>query len=185
MQLALHPRFFTFNLFYASIFIFLPSIKMIAGRQFKKILKFFLFIAIFSHYTPVFAETAETKDDAGHHAQNSLDWPGIYYGFLPCDDCHGIKTTLALNKNNSYLLITQYVGKSEKEITEKGKFTSGNKINTLVLTPRNSSAPRQYLVDENRLIQLDDNGNRISGKLAERYILRKKDLKEPAPHSSH
>jgi len=150
-------------------------------QPFKQILTFFLFIAVFSGYNSAFSETAENT----HHAQNSLDWPGVYYGFTPCDDCKGVKTTLALNKNNSYILITQYVGKSEREIVEKGKFTLGNENNTIVLTPRNSSTTRQYLVDENMLIQLDDNGNRISGKLADRYILRRKAMTEPAAHSSH
>ncbi|MDO9424354.1 MAG: copper resistance protein NlpE [Methylobacter sp.] len=150
-------------------------------QQFKRILTFFLFGAIFSGYNPVFAETAETKDKDTHHAPNSLDWPGIYYGFTPCADCNGIKTTLALNKNNSYILITQYVGKSEREFVEKGKFTSDNKSNTIVLTPRNSSTTQQYFVGENRLIQLDNNGNRISGKLAERYILRRTDIVQSSP----
>jgi uncharacterized lipoprotein NlpE involved in copper resistance len=149
----------------------------------KQILTFFLFIAIFQVCYPVFAET--TDNDA-HHAQNSLDWPGIYLGFLPCDDCKGIKTTLALNKNNSYLLITQYIGKSEREIVEKGKFTSGDNSNTVILTPRDNSTKRQYLVAENQLIQLDDMGNRITGKLADRYILRRSDMAESKkPHSAH
>ncbi len=153
-------------------------------QKFKQILAFFLFIATFSNYNLAFAETTETTDT--HHAQNSLDWPGVYYGFVPCDDCKGIKSTLALNKNNSYILITQHVGKSEREIVEKGKFTSGDNSNTLVLTPRDNSTTRQYFVGENMLIQLDNNGNRISGKLADRYILRRSDVKEsPQSHSSH
>ncbi|TAN69465.1 MAG: copper resistance protein NlpE [Methylobacter sp.] len=153
-------------------------------RTFRQIPAFFLFIAIFSACNPVFAETAETSDTDTHHAQNSLDWPGIYHGFMPCDDCKGVKSTLALNQNSSYILITQYVGKSEREIVEKGKFSWGDKRDTIVLTPRNSSTTRQYFVGENMLIQLDDNGNRISGKLADRYILRRTDVTK-ASSSSH
>ncbi|MDD1617306.1 MAG: hypothetical protein CG439_2453 [Methylococcaceae bacterium NSP1-2] len=137
-------------------------------QQFKQSLTLLLFIITFSSSSTVFAETMETDTvKAEHHAQNSVDWPGVYKGFLPCDDCKGIKTSLALNKNNTYLLITQYVGKSEKEIVEKGKFTSGDQSNTLVLTPRNSTQTRQYAVGEDRFIQLDSDGNRITGKLAE------------------
>ena len=69
---------------------------------------------------------------------------------------------------------------------EKGKFTPGDSSNTLVLTPRDNSTTRQYFVGENMLIQLDNNGNRFSGKLADRYILRRSDVKEsPQSHSSH
>jgi uncharacterized lipoprotein NlpE involved in copper resistance len=154
--------------------------------EFKHILTFFLFIGTIQGCNSVFAETSETSNKDAHHAQNSLDWPGIYLGFVPCDDCKGIKTTLALNNNNSYLLITQYVGKSEREFVEKGKFTSDDKDNTVVLTSKDNSVTRNYLVAENQLIQLDNMGNRISGNLADRYILRRKDIKESTqPHSSH
>jgi uncharacterized lipoprotein NlpE involved in copper resistance len=154
--------------------------------EFKHILTFFLFIGTIQGCNSVFAETSETLNKDAHHAQNSLDWPGIYLGFVPCDDCKGIKTTLALNNNNSYLLITQYVGKSEREFVEKGKFTSDDKDNTVVLTSKDNSVTRNYLVAENQLIQLDNMGNRISGNLADRYILRRKDIKESTqPHSSH
>ncbi|NOT10328.1 MAG: copper resistance protein NlpE [Methylococcaceae bacterium] len=156
-----------------------------ARQNFKHILTFFLFISISSVYCPAFAETSETTNKDAHHAQNSLDWPGIYYGFLPCDDCKGVKATLALNKNSSYILIRQYVGKSEREVVEKGKFTWGEKNNTIILIPRNSTTSKQYFVGENKLIELDNNGNRITGKLADRYILRRKDIEEPLPHSSH
>jgi uncharacterized lipoprotein NlpE involved in copper resistance len=155
-------------------------------QQFKQIPAFFLFIAVFSGYSPVFAETTGTQDQDAHHAHNSLDWPGIYRGFTPCVDCAGVKTSLALNKNNSYILITQYAGKSPREFVEKGKFTWDDKANTIVLTPRNNSTAQQYYVGENMLIQLDSNGNRIAGELADRYILRRTDVvSEPPSHSAH
>jgi uncharacterized lipoprotein NlpE involved in copper resistance len=155
-------------------------------QKIKKIPAFFLFIAIFSTYNPVFAETTETKDqDAHHHAEKSLDWPGIYNGLTPCADCIGVKTTLALNKNNSYILITQHLGKSDREFTEKGKFTFGDKANTIVLTSRDGSITRQYLVGENMLTQLDSNGNRIAGKNADSYNLRRNDVTANPPKHSH
>jgi uncharacterized lipoprotein NlpE involved in copper resistance len=154
-------------------------------QKFKQTLTLLLFIVTVSSYSNVFAETTETGDSAEHHAQNSIDWPGVYHGFLPCDDCRGVKTTLALNKNNTYLLITQYVGKSEKEIVEKGKFTSGNQSNILILTPRNNTQTRQYSVGENTLTQLDSDGYLITGKLAARYVLHRKEITQPQTQSSH
>ncbi len=154
-------------------------------QQLKKSLTLLSVLALFSGYSPAYAENAESKDKDAHHAHNSLDWPGIYFGSLPCADCVGIKTSLALNKNGSYMLITQYLGKSEREFVEKGKFTWGEKANTIVLTPKNGATAQQYLVDENVLIQLDSNGNRIAGKQAERYILRRTDITQSAPSHSH
>jgi uncharacterized lipoprotein NlpE involved in copper resistance len=152
-------------------------------RQLKQISAFFIFIAILACNNSVFAEPTETSTN---QAEKSIDWPGIYYGFTPCDGCEGIKTTLALNKNSSYMLMTQNVGPSKREFVEKGKFTWDSQNKIINLTPRDNSTPRQYSVDENILIQLDENGNRISGKLADRYILRRTEMAEPSkPHSSH
>ena len=33
---------------------------------------------------------------------------GVYYGYLPCDYCAGIKMTLSLKNKKNYLLVTQY-----------------------------------------------------------------------------
>lgn len=132
-----------------------------------------------------FAQAEATTETETHEAHHGNDWPGVYYGFLPCADCVGIKTTLALNKNNSYILITQYAGKSDREFVEKGKFTSGDKADILILTSRDGSNSRQYFAAKDMLIQLDDTGNRISGKLADRYILHRTDVTEKAQSHAH
>lgn len=155
------------------------------SQKFKQILTFILFTAIFSASNPAFAETTETHKQDAHQAHKNL-WPGIYNGFLPCADCAGIKTSLALNKNNSYVLITQYVGKSPRDFVEKGKFDWNEEANTIILTPRKSTTTHQYFVGEDMLIQLDKDGNRITGKLADNYILRRNDVTaEPSSHPSH
>lgn len=155
-------------------------------KSFKTIPAFLLCAAIFSAYSPAFAETPETTAEGGHHEHKSLDWPGIYNGLTPCADCIGVKTTLALNKNGSYLLMTQFLGKSEREFVEKGKFAPGEKGNVLVLTPKNGATSQQYLVEKDALIQLDSNGNRVTGKLADRYILRRTSVTDtPKQHSGH
>jgi len=142
-------------------------------------------MAIFAANIPVFAGVGDANGKGEQHEHGAQDWPGIYFGSLPCADCVAIKTSLALNKNNSYVLITQYLGKSEREFVEKGKYTAGDKANTLVLTPRNSTNSQQYLVEDNVLIQLDSHGNRVTGKQADRYILRRTDVTQAAPAHAH
>jgi len=149
-------------------------------QHFKQILAVLLFSAVFSGFIGA-AETGDT-----HHAQSTQEWPGVYNGFLPCDDCKGIKTTLALNNNGTYILMTQFVGKSPRDFVEKGKFAWNADSNTLVLTSRDGSTKHEYGVDENNLVKLDDNGNRVSGKLAERYILRRNVMPEARQqHAAH
>jgi uncharacterized lipoprotein NlpE involved in copper resistance len=151
---------------------------------FKEFLLSALFVAIFSTYNLTLAETNDK--DSHHQAQHSLDWPGLYHGFTPCADCMGVKTTLALNTNNTYVLITQNVGKSIREFVEKGKFTWGDKSNMIILTPRKSTETSYYLVGENTLTQLDGKGEHFTGKEAERYVLRRTDVTQsPKEHSTH
>ncbi|MBS4051255.1 MAG: copper resistance protein NlpE N-terminal domain-containing protein [Methylomonas sp.] len=154
-------------------------------QAFKQILSLSLFLAAIFGHAPVFAETDKAETDT-HHNHKSLDWPGIYNGLLPCEDCYGIKTSLALNKNNTYVLIYQYTGKSPRDHVEKGKFTWGEKNNTIILTPRKGETSRQYLIGDNTLTELDKNGNLVTGEQARRYVLRRQDVtSEPPAHSGH
>ncbi|MDD5580013.1 MAG: copper resistance protein NlpE [Methylobacter sp.] len=106
----------------------------------------------------------------------SLEFHGVFYGFLPCDDCNGIKTTLSLKQNNNYLLVTQPARESSREYYEKGKYSWNDENHTVVLTPRKESGTRQYHIEnEGTLIQLNSEGARITGELADHYILRRSD----------
>lgn len=155
-------------------------------KKFKKTLAFLLISSVYTISYSVFAETADIQNM--HQEQTSLDWPGLYFGFMPCSDCKGIKTTLALNKNNTYILTTEYVGKSIREFIEKGKFAWSDQKDTIVLTPRKNStaAPQYYLVGEDKLVRLDENGVPYTGDLAKRYTLHRKDVIEQSEfHNGH
>lgn len=156
-------------------------------RTIKKTITVFLFLAAFSSNHAVFAETAETGGHATaeHHTQTGLDLTNVYQGFLPCDDCKGVKTSLALSKNNTYILLTQFVGKSDRELVEKGKFVWGSQGNSIVLTPRNNTETRHYSVGAGTLTQLDNQGEPMTGKLADRYILRSVQATQPKAASHH
>lgn len=111
-------------------------------------------------------------DKMDHNSANSLDWNGTYQGIVPCASCEGIKTTLTLNQDFSYVLSTQYVGKSEEVFEVKGTFKWNKEGNTITLDGV-KDAPNQFFVGENTLIQLDMSGNRITGDLADKYMLSK------------
>jgi heat shock protein HslJ len=91
-----------------------------------------------------------------HTSQNSLDWAGVYEGVLPCADCPGIKTTLTLNRDGTYELVTQYLERSVAARTIRGRFTwqaSGNAI-----TLDEQGGGQQYAVGEGRLALLYRDG---------------------------
>ena len=117
-------------------------------------------------------------DHAAHvnPIDKSLDFHGVFYGFLPCSDCNGIKTTLSLKQKNNYLLVTQPARESSREYYEKGKYSWNDETRTVVLTPRKASTTRQYYIEnEGTLIQLNADGTRIIGDEADDYILRRSD----------
>lgn len=107
-----------------------------------------------------------------HNAQTSLDWNGTYKGTTPCADCEGIETEVTLNNDLTFVLKTKYKGKSDKVFEEKGSFkwdSTGSKISLEGLQDR----PSQFFVGENTLTQLDLEGKKITGALAENYVLKK------------
>jgi len=109
-------------------------------------------------------------------SDKSLDFRGIFYGFLPCKDCTGIKATLSLKQNNNYLLVTQPAKESSREFYEKGKYSWNDDDKTVVLTPTKGGAVvRHYHIeDEGTLIQLNDDGTRMVND-SDRYVLQSSD----------
>jgi copper homeostasis protein (lipoprotein) len=108
---------------------------------------------------------------AGDNSQVSLDWNGTYYGILPCADCEGVETVLTLNKDLTYLLKTKYRGKPDVSVKESsGTFNWNKEGGKITLS---NQVPGQYQVGEGRLIHLDAKGNRVTGNLADKYVLQK------------
>lgn len=120
----------------------------------------------------------KVTDHSAHEgiADKGLEFHGIFYGFLPCDDCNGIKATLSLKQNNNYLLVTQQAKESSRELYEKGKYTWNEENKTVVLTPsKGGTSTRQYRIEsEGTLIQLNEDGTRIADK-EDKYVLRSSD----------
>ncbi len=105
-----------------------------------------------------------------HTSRTSLDWQGTYSGMLPCADCEGIRTTLILLDDHTYVLKSFYIGMSGQEDIQRGKFT-WNDAGSAISLSENGEDAVQLLVGENRLFVLDREGNRITGDMAELYIL--------------
>jgi hypothetical protein len=118
------------------------------------------------------------KSDHAEHlvpVEKSLEFHGVFYGYLPCNDCDGIKATLSLKQNNNYLLVTQPARDSSREFYEKGKYSWNDESRIVVLTPNKDLALRRYRIeDEGALIQLNSDGTKMADK-SDRYTLRRSD----------
>ena len=114
--------------------------------------------------TPAAAGVAEAADMLA-------DVSGTYTGVLPCADCEGLKTTVILNSDKSYEIDEEYLG---KKVTNK---TNGRpwivKDEILTLDSMKNSRPVKYKIEDNSIVQLDANGNKMTGPMADKYILKK------------
>lgn len=114
--------------------------------------------------------TTQKPISTSDNSMTSLDWPGTYFGVLPCADCEGIKIQIVLGEDLTFILKNQYIGKSDSVFHETGKFIWNDAGSAITL---NNEDHQIYQVGENILFHLDKNGNRITGDLANKYLLEK------------
>jgi uncharacterized lipoprotein NlpE involved in copper resistance len=106
-----------------------------------------------------------------HNSRVSLDWEGVYRGIIPSASGSGIDVRMKLNKDNTYELTYDYIDRPDSSFTFTGLFRwddSGSVIITEM-----ADGPNFYKVGENKLIQLDMEGNLITGNFADDYVLTK------------
>ena len=104
----------------------------------------------------------------------SVDWAGTYFGITPCADCPGIEVRITLNQDNTFQMSRKYQDREGDVSNYSGTFhwdTTGGIITLDGLDK--DKYPTQFRVGENILFQLDSEGNRITGDLAQNYVLTK------------
>ena len=117
-------------------------------------------------------KTVETIVDT-HNSLNALDWNGTYQAILPCADCEGINTLLTLNDDLTFIKNSKYLGKDDSIFEDKGSFSWDETGQIITL---NNDKKNQYFVGENRIWMLDKDAKKITGDLAQHYILNKQTI---------
>lgn len=124
--------------------------------------------------------TEETETDTMENSEmtttveepKSFEKAGVYFGVVPCADCSGIEVTVELMSDQTYKLTEVYQEK------EDGRFeTSGTIIwnpETNMITLGEGENTQMFLFEGDNLIMLDKDGNKITGELADKYVLNKK-----------
>ena len=110
---------------------------------------------------------------SGHTSQNSLDWAGSYRGILACSDCDGIEAVVTLTEDLTFKQKYRHLGKSGEPQETTGTFSWNRDGNRITLVPTGANDSVQYLVGENSLAQLDDQGNKVGGNDAGQHMLTK------------
>ncbi len=110
----------------------------------------------------------------GDNSQNALDWAGVYSGVLPCASCPGIQTVINLNGDLTYRLEATYIDQEGAPMVKTGKFEWNEQGHSITLLGyEQGEGANRFLVGENHLVQLDLEGNKVSGSLADQYVLNK------------
>ncbi|NDV93962.1 copper resistance protein NlpE [Dysgonomonas sp. 521] len=117
---------------------------------------------------PAPSEPAQVVDE--HNAKNSLDYKGAYSGKVPTASGEGMIVNIELG-DSTFVRKIEYVGK-KGTFEDKGQYTWNSEGNTVTLEGVKDS-PNKYFVGENTLTQLDMDGNKITGDMADMYILKK------------
>jgi heat shock protein HslJ len=108
------------------------------------------------------------------HSKNRINWEGIYSNVVPCADCEGIQTTIVLNEDLTYSLVTRYLSKDTNVYSQKGNFSWDEEENKISLKDIDSNAyPTKYIVEEDKLVQLDIYGKPLEETMPLQYSLEK------------
>lgn len=102
---------------------------------------------------------------------NPTDFEGTYEGTVPCKDCDGIQTTIVINKNQTYRISSNYLGRN-KTIDDNGRFKLIENASVVHLQGKNTDL--KLKIGENKLFQLDEDGETVQGENAEQYVYYKK-----------
>ena len=115
-----------------------------------------------------------TQAPQGDTSKNSLDWAGVYSGVLPCASCPGIQTVVQLNSDLTYRFEAAYIDGEGSPMVKEGSFVWNEQGNEVALSGfQAGEGSNRFQVGENQLIQLDVDGNKITGELADQYKLAK------------
>jgi len=107
----------------------------------------------------------------GSCQSKTAGWAGVYTGTIPAADADGINVSLKINKDNTFELIYEYIGKPDIKFTSTGAFKWNDTKDMINLEI--PDMPSYYKIAENKLIQLDMAGKPITGDFADMYVLTK------------
>jgi len=121
---------------------------------------------------PGVEEVVKTEEVLQDNSKTSLDWAGTYKGTIPCADCPGIDESIEIKADGTFKLVDHYQERKDGHFEEEGTYewdATGNKI----ILSLKDGGKKHLAVHEGSLLLLDQEGNEITGALAENYRLKK------------
>ena len=105
---------------------------------------------------------------------------GIWLGMLPCADCEGIDYQINFKNDYTFKQKSVYKGKSEEIFIDEGRWGF---VSDSVIAVSGNEDYKMFLIQQDHLVMLDQDGNKIESSFEERYHLSKDDgtVKEIMP----
>lgn len=126
----------------------------------------FIFSILFGGITA--CSPSRQADTRYNQSETIESLPATYSGMLPCADCPGIDSYLILGENG-FTELNWYLDRSPEPFVTKGTWELHG--DTLRTYPEDGESFRTYLYGDEELTVLDGSGKKISGLLADRFIL--------------
>lgn len=115
--------------------------------------------------------TAQAANDRRTSTHHEGTYQGVYRGDLPSASGSGMMVTINLTGDRYVKTIVYNEDATREEYKTEGHYTWNDAHN--IITLEGEEKPNSYMVGNNELYHLDVDGNRITGELADQYILRK------------
>ncbi|MEX2456048.1 MAG: copper resistance protein NlpE N-terminal domain-containing protein [Balneolaceae bacterium] len=109
-------------------------------------------------------------DQPEPESESIEELPVTYSGTIPCADCPGIDYYLHLEEKQ-FREVSWYLDPETDPFVADGKWFLKN--DTLTLFDDNDIAFKSFLYSNEQLILLDTEGSKITGELADNYVLEK------------
>ena len=105
---------------------------------------------------------------------------GVWLGMLPCADCEGIDYQINLKSDYTFKQKSVYKGKSDEIFSDEGRWGF---VSDSVIAVSGNDDYKMFLIQQNHLVMLDQDGNKIESSFEEKYHLNKDDgtVKETMP----
>lgn len=110
-----------------------------------------------------------------------VELPATYFGTIPCASCPGINYQLELTES-SFTETMLYIDESDEPVVNRGDYIIRG--DTLVMNPEGNGERNYVLLSDDHAVLLDQAGERITGELADNYILERS-ADEKSIHNHH
>lgn len=111
--------------------------------------------------------SSQDVSNTSHNSRNSLDWNGVYKGVVPCEICSGTNLLIELKTGGQYSLSRSYIDQMSATVMEEGEINWNSMGNTIQV------GVYRFVVEENKLVLIDQDESRLIDGEGNPYILTK------------